>query len=67
MFVIFIGYGSLGNIFEDNLVMCMWESLVSEFDMFKGIVCVLVYWYIKGIVVIVNENFCIIYDFGGFL
>lgn len=44
----------------------MWDNLVSEFLMFKGIVCVLVYWYIDKIVVIVNENFCIIYDFGGF-
>ena len=53
---IFIGHGSPGNILEDNPATRMWESLASEFDTPKGIVCVSAHWYIKGTAVTANEN-----------
>ena len=63
---IFIGHGSPGNILEDNPATRMWESLASEFDRPKGIVCVSAHWYIKGTAVTANEQPRTIHDFGGF-
>ena len=63
---IFIGHGSPGNILEDNPATRMWESLASEFDTPKGIVCVSAHWYIKGTAVTANEKPRTIHDFGGF-